>query len=297
MKEEAVLFGSRGSLTGVITEPSAAGWGKALPGFVFLNAGMTHRIGPNRLYVRLARDLAAAGFATMRFDFSGLGDSGVRTDDLPAAKAVVVETQEAMDCLAHRQGCETFVLIGICSGAAISYLTAREDRRVVGAVLINAQGHLHGSDLEVSTHLRARAMARHSWRIAFFSSFRSKNWRKAVVGQLNPLRILRMMVGFPLQALRGRGKSQESLVAHDPVAEMRALDERGVRLYHVYCEADEGLDYLHVVLGGKVEEVTSRGGSRFELIRGANHVFTTVWSQEHLQRSVVAWARTLAAPA
>ena len=59
MKEEAVLFGSRESLAGVITEPSAAGWGKALPGFVFLNAGMTHRIGPNRLYVRLARDLAA----------------------------------------------------------------------------------------------------------------------------------------------------------------------------------------------------------------------------------------------
>ena len=294
MKEEAVLFGSGDSLVGVVTEPERPGPGA--PAFVFLNAGVTHRVGPNRLNVRLARALAAEGFVSMRFDFSGLGDSGVRADELPAIQSVVVETKEAMDLLAATRGIESFVLAGICSGATSSLLTAREDERVVGAVIINAQGHLHGRDLELEDYLRARTLARHSWRIVLKSSFRRKNWKKALQGKLQPGRILRMMVGNPLDALRGRGEGREAPKLPDALADLRSLTRRGVRLYHLYCEGDEGLDYFHVVLGDKVRDVANDENSCFEVIRRANHVFTLLWSQDFLVERVCEWARSTAGP-
>ncbi len=289
MNEEAVLFGADGSLVGVVATPEQTD--PARPAFLFLNAGVTHRVGPNRLHVRMARALAEDGFCTLRFDFSGLGDSAVRGDNLPAIQSVVVETKEAMDLLAERHGAESFVLVGICSGAMSSYLTAQEDERVVGAVMINGQAHLHGDDLELTDHLRARTLARHSWRIALRSSFRSKNWRKAIQGQLEPKRILRMMFGSPLEALRGRRNREAPPEIPDVLADLRALTRRGVRLFHLYCEGDEGLDYFHALLGDKVRDVETDENSRFEVIRGSNHLFTLRWSQDELVDIVREWAR------
>jgi hypothetical protein len=72
MNEEAVLIG--GSLVGILSRPPA-GVDPAMPGVLLLNAGRIHRVGPNRLYVAIARRLAAMGFAVCRFDLSGIGDS------------------------------------------------------------------------------------------------------------------------------------------------------------------------------------------------------------------------------
>ena len=295
MKEEAVLFGAS-SLVGVVTEPAAATGGRAPSAFIFLNAGVTHRVGPNRLYVRLARALAAQGFVALRFDFSGLGDSAARSDDLAVRKSVVLETREAMDFLARTRGVEQCVLIGICSGATVSLMVAREDHRVAGAVLINGQGHLRGADPALDPHLRARTLGRHSWRIALFSSFRSKNWRKAILGDLQPIPILRMLIGAPLGMILGRGTRRGAPEAHEAAADLRALARRGVRLFHLYCEGDEGLDYFNVVLGGEVPHVASNDRARFEIIRGSNHVFTLSWSQDHLVKVVCDWAQTLSEP-
>jgi hypothetical protein len=42
------------------------------------NAGMLHRVGPYRLHVRLARDLARMGFSSLRVDLADTGDSPLR---------------------------------------------------------------------------------------------------------------------------------------------------------------------------------------------------------------------------
>jgi len=295
MKEQPVLFGGSDSLVGVITEPDAPDASR--PAFLFLNAGVTHHVGPNRLYVQLARALAEDGFTSLRFDYSGLGDSGVRTDELPAWKTVGLETGEAIDLLASTRGIERVIPIGICSGAINAYITARDDPRAAGAVLINGQGHLHGADPELSAQLRARTLSRHYRRIALSGSYRAKNWKKAFGGQLSPLRILQMMAGVPLGVLRGLfGKRPAPGDAPDPVADLRAISARGVRLFHLYCEGDEGLDYFHVVLGGKLKDVATSDPARFEIIRGANHVFSLLWTQERCVGMVREWARSFATP-
>jgi alpha-beta hydrolase superfamily lysophospholipase len=138
MKEEILLFGRKKSLVGIVTGPGEKR--DSRPGIILLNAGLIHRVGPNRLYVAIARKLAALGFVVLRFDFSGAGDSRAREDHLPIEQSVVDEVQEAMKALNQVWGIEQFVLIGHCSGAGISFKVACEDPRVVGTILINPQG-------------------------------------------------------------------------------------------------------------------------------------------------------------
>ena len=59
MKETAITFGKSKSLTGVLTDPPEAKREAGVPAVIFLNAGLIHHVGPNRLYVKLARALAA----------------------------------------------------------------------------------------------------------------------------------------------------------------------------------------------------------------------------------------------
>ena len=67
MREHAFLFGETKSLLGITTEPAAGAGDSSHPAVVLLNAGLVHRIGPNRLYVNTARRLADAGFTVLRF--------------------------------------------------------------------------------------------------------------------------------------------------------------------------------------------------------------------------------------
>jgi len=293
VKEEALLFGRTRSLVGIMTYPPETGKTDNLAGVVILNAGIMHRVGPNRLHVKIARTLAAMGLAVLRFDFSGLGDSQVREDALPFEKSAVGETRAAMDHMEEATGIARFVLMGICSGATISFKTACEDPRVEGAVLINARGHLHGTNDKFGFYVRNRALARHYWRIALFSSFRTKNWLKAITGKVESWKIIsKMMTGFQVGSSFGHKRKLLSEV--DRVSErLHSLDERGVHLLHIYCEGDEGLDYMHVILGGALEEWRSDGRLDIKTIRGANHTFTLLWSQECLLRTITNWVRVL----
>jgi pimeloyl-ACP methyl ester carboxylesterase len=89
------------------------------------------------MHVRLARALATSGFSSLRFDFSGIGDSGQRRDSLAFEESSVAEVREAMDYMAQSRGTKRFILMGLCSGADMSHLTAVEDGRVRGLVFID----------------------------------------------------------------------------------------------------------------------------------------------------------------
>ena len=55
LTEEPLQFGEGGRLFGILTLPGMPPRrAQELPVFVFLNAGLLHRVGPHRLHVRLA---------------------------------------------------------------------------------------------------------------------------------------------------------------------------------------------------------------------------------------------------
>lgn len=276
MNEVALRFGQSAALVGVLTEPEVAAAGA--PAALLLNAGALHHIGPNRLHVDLARDLAAMGVPALRFDFSGIGDSGRRADQTPFLQSSVAETREAMDLLADRLGVRRFLLIGLCSGGNVAFSTAVEDRRVVGVGLINVRGHLHGDDEEAEAYYRNRGMRRHYLRLATRSTFRWKSWRKVLAGDVD-------YRGF-LRSLRGFHAGERAFGKGGLAPELGELERRGVRLLHVFCEGEEGLDYAYVVLDGELERLGAPPHSRLELIAGANHTFTLLWSQRRLRELV-----------
>jgi len=138
MRERALRFGKTASMVGILTEPAPDTPPGDRPGILILNSGILHRAGASRLYVQLARDLAARGFTVLRFDFSGIGDSEGRKDTLPFEEAAVVETREAMDYLSETRGLKRFVLLGLCSGADMAYLVGVADDRVVGLGKLDA---------------------------------------------------------------------------------------------------------------------------------------------------------------
>ena len=67
LTEEPLQFGQGGRLFGILTLSSMpSNNAKELPVFVFLSAGLLHRVGPYGLHVRLGRALAQMGFSSLR---------------------------------------------------------------------------------------------------------------------------------------------------------------------------------------------------------------------------------------
>ena len=136
MKEEIIGFGKNASLVGVLT-PARAGIERRDIGVVFLNAVIIHKIGPNRLYVKLARCFAREGFTCFRFDFSGIGDSRILNSNEPNIFDPMFEVGQAMDCLQITTGIAKFILLGVCSGAEMAFRAASRDTRIIGLSLID----------------------------------------------------------------------------------------------------------------------------------------------------------------
>lgn len=144
-RESVVQFGNGGQLTAILTEPGARtprplGEGvrdARAPVVILLNAGIVHRVGPFRLHVNLARTLAQHGFASLRLDLSGLGDSRPRTGKLTKDERVRLDVDEAMEYLKSRGLSDRFVLCGLCSGAYHAHQVAIADTRVVGAIFLD----------------------------------------------------------------------------------------------------------------------------------------------------------------
>lgn len=137
MTERAFSFGPHKSLVGIWAGPTAAADAAQRPVTLFLNSGLLHRVGPSRLYVQLARRLAAIGYPSFRFDFSGIGESDGAGDGLSHEARMVREAQAAMDFLGARVGAQRFIALGICSGADLAHRVAVADTRVAGAVFLD----------------------------------------------------------------------------------------------------------------------------------------------------------------
>ena len=276
MTEEALLFGKTGSLVGIVSDPSGSEHNNGLPGVILLNAGLVHRVGPNRLYVNMARALAAQGFVVLRFDFSGIGDSQVRSDTRPREKRAVDEVQDAMDLLAQRRGIDRFLLMGICSGATDSFNTACQDSRVVGAVLINLLGY----EQQVVSYVRSSRY----WKTRLFAP---KYWVRPLLGRGN----YRLWFSRLRDVLQ---KRSASFAARDIAADFRALTLRGVRLLYILGSADISLEYFEIVLGSTANELTESGKLRVEVIQQTDHLFTPLRSQQLLLEIVQDWIQGMA---
>ena len=126
--ERIVHFGPGERLSGVLSgEPHDEG-----EVLVLLNAGTMPRVGPFRLYVDLARQLAAQGRAVFRLDLPGVGEAPLLSD---AGEIEVLVS--ALDALQARFGCRRFAVGGICSASDVAWRLSEQDARVTGLLLLD----------------------------------------------------------------------------------------------------------------------------------------------------------------
>ena len=181
MIEKAVKFGNFKTLIGVVTEPELPGE-NTRPAVILANAGLIHRVGPNRVYVKLARSLARQGYLVLRFDLSGIGDSLPRPDLMPVEQFTIDDVVQAMDFLTAAYQVQHFTLIGHCSGSYHSFRTAAQDQRAIAVVMINPDG----GEAEWVEYDRKRKLAR------YYENYYTKvtltdakRWRRFLKGQVS----------------------------------------------------------------------------------------------------------------
>jgi hypothetical protein len=282
MRERALLFGDHKSLVGIVTEPAAGERRADRPAVLLLNAGVLHRAGPNRLYVRLARRLAAAGHLVLRFDASGIGDSRARTDGMPFARSTVREARQAMDLLASSHGARRFVLAGLGSGADNAVRIAGDDARVVGLALLEpyavpSPGHLVRS-------YRSRFLSPRSWWRLL--SGRSELWSALKRRPAEP------PPAPPAEAPAPPADAPEMLVPSEAAyaEQLASLARRNLDLCLVYSAGNPAHYHYRTRFRRALRAARGQGTTRVEVLPRTDHAFTPLDTQEALLRALCDWA-------
>jgi len=278
MREEAALLGHKDSLVGIVAQPVARHSGATETGVVLLNAGILHRVGPGRIYVKIARGLALLGFTSLRFDFSGIGDSKARQDNLPFDKSSVDETQRAMAFLQSKCGTSSFILLGGCSGARVSFATAACDPRVAACILINFQ--VTPDDEREANEASATRKDEHYY--LKFAVRNSQSWLRLFTGQAH----YRKLSSALASALRHR-IAQRTAGAEPPQwasfrSELRRIVDRGVKLIFVCSEGDAALDELREAGGRELKEFRAQNKAEIVVVPRSDHTFSSLADQENL---------------
>lgn len=132
--EETTLFACTGeTLLGILARPEK----QADTAVVLIVGGPQYRVGSHRQFVLLSRALACAGFAVLRFDYRGMGDS---TGAQRNFEAINADIATAIDVLQqHLPMVNHIALWGLCDAAAAALLYCHEthDLRVTGLCLLN----------------------------------------------------------------------------------------------------------------------------------------------------------------
>jgi hypothetical protein len=277
VRDEVLPLGSEGQLVGIVSHPpdgaAATPGATDAPAVIILNAGVLHRVGPHRLHVALARQIAARGNPSLRLDLGGIGDSIASSDATTFRDSAVADTRAAMTGLTAALGARRFLLFGVCAGADNSIATALADDRVAGIVLVDP--HTYPTRRSQLRDLRVRVANRGSLPEVV-------RWG---------VRVARRRLGLAIARARGAGAPPAEGREPPPVATFRAelaqLVDRGVRILAVYSgihgagynETDQ-LFELFPELRGRMDHV---------YFPDANHTFTELAAQRELIATVTAW--------
>ncbi|MBV9532745.1 MAG: alpha/beta fold hydrolase [Bradyrhizobium sp.] len=245
-----------------------------------MNTGIIYRVGHHRMYVTMARKLAALGHLVFRFDLSGIGDSASRGDGLSPSEAHQADVSEALDWLTANFNVNEAVLIGLCSGADIALSYGHSDNRVTGLVLLDPT--IPPTVRFYAHYISRRLIQLRSW--LSFVSGRGRIWKE----------------------LSGRVKS---VFGATPAQPLSAADHRIRReLEQLYLKSlDRNLKLLFVLTGGPLEgrqsyreqifdalpNVPLRGRVSVEHFKDVDHTFTSEGARLRLQDLVLGWIKVL----
>jgi pimeloyl-ACP methyl ester carboxylesterase len=247
------------------------------PVFLIANTSASSRVGDSRLSVRIARDLARRGIASLRFDARGRGDSPAAPGEVQSDTAfgriynpiATDDTVAAAKWLA-RQGYGKIFAFGVCSGAYHALKAALIEDAISGVITVNLPTFKRPADVAPDG---LRQSTRNSMAGYAFSMFDPQKWKAILRGEKHVIRVLRFMLGYTLTRVRShvvdtlrldRLSNTPPDQATEPGAIIRALDAKKVKTVLVYGAYDAGMDLIAAHFGKQGARL-----SRFPSVRMA----------------------------
>ena len=278
-REKAIQFSCVGeTLLGVVALPVAP----AHTGVVIVVGGPQTRVGSHRQFVLLSRALSKAGYAVLRFDYRGMGDS---TGAQRNFEGVSDDIGAAIDALqAYAPGLTRIALWGLCdaASAALLYCAATGDKRVTGLCLLNPWVRSEAGLAQ--THVKHYYPQR---------LIQMDFWRKVLKGQVS----LRAVPEFFRTLLLSSKKVSPSSGA------LLNYQQRMATAWHAFSgslmltlSANDytAKEFLEITKGDPYwkSALNHPRLTRHDL-HGADHTFSNASSRERVERLTLDWLTTL----
>lgn len=267
-------------LFGILARPAAASASGL--GVVMLNSGSVHHIGPNRLWVTLARSWAAAGATVLRVDVAGIGDSPARSgaaENVVYSSHAVDDARLAIDHLRSVVGRDgRLVAMGLCSGAYHAFKSAVRGLDVDVAVMVDPltffwkegmslhEGQIHENDqVEMVSRYKRKWQDKETWARLFRGELDLPTITKAVALRAR---------NVSLHVLRDVGRTVGVPLEDDLASELLRVASRGVPMHFVFAAGHTGLLLLRQQGGRTVEKLLASGKLHLDIVDGGDHTFT-----------------------
>ncbi|MFM0240656.1 alpha/beta fold hydrolase [Paraburkholderia phytofirmans] len=237
------------------------------PVLLIANTAATHHVGDGRFGVELSRALADRGFASLRVDARGLGDSHYAASGHPGQTvldAIGADLSWAADWLIER-GYRDIVVFGICSGAytALQATRLNRARAVRGLVMVNPSAFVlpDGCTMQGAAERRLG-----SPRTYLRSLMRVEKWMEVMRGNARlglALRTIWRHAAAHAQDLAAAW-SGEKLCPPTDRSKVRALFQRldatGVHVRLLFSAQDHSIGQFHLHFGmhGRLMEKLAR---------------------------------------
>jgi len=276
--EDAVRLGGDAAIFTIVTRQSSTD--AHAPMVVLLNSGSVHHIGPNRVYVTLARLLAQRGLVVARIDLPGLGDSPPHAGavgNLPYSPSALADIQLALPELQQRYGATELHLCGICSGAYHALKSSLDGAALRSAVVINPLTYFwqQGMTVQMPEARVTAEAARYGRTVMQWAA-----WKKLLSGRVNlmtPARIVGRRIAHRLRGQwRELARRLRIPLAEDLGGELRGIASRPVQLHFIFSDSDPGLTMLHEQGGYVVRELLRAQALQIEIIPNTDHTFTNL---------------------
>ena len=275
--ETALSLPTDHPLFGILTLP------RDLPksgcGVVLLNAGGTHHIGPNRMYVMFARTWATRGHAVLRLDISGIGDSSPRPGESENAiytTRAADDVAQAIRYLREHAGVAQCHVIGLCSGAYHALKAAVGGVPADSIVMINPLTFFWKDGMSLEAMPEPRVI----WEAQRYqkSAFKLGAWLKLIRGQVDISRILHIIVrrvsSVTAHFCRDIARRFGVPLRDDLGRELQKVGRSRIRMLFLFANGDPGIELLRAQGGSVLKRLQQRGQLEVEIIGGADHTFT-----------------------
>jgi hypothetical protein len=292
--EQICRFGAQEQLFGILSRTSDD---PGRPAIVMFNAGSVHHVGPHRLYVTLARELALLGFASLRFDLEGIGDSVLTRagrENHPYPDTAIADTRAALDFLHQRFGYRRFIGLGLCSGAHTAFhaALALPEHPISKIVLINPLTFYWQEGMSLAT-------VEHFFDVvAYRKSMRDpRRWMRLLRGEADIRRPIEVALAHARNLARSQWDGLLEAVWPDKgprlSRDLRKLFAMNRRMVLLVSEGDPGYELVQAGARRAARGALESGEMEVEWIAEADHTFSQVKPRAELARRLVERLRPL----